>query len=247
MEQPVQPQEIKPYDKTGSKKSQVSSMFNRIAPYYDLLNRLLSAGIDVIWRRKALKELSDHRPQYLLDVATGTADVAIEAARILKPAKIIGVDIAAEMLDIGRKKIKSRGLSPIIELQEADSENLPFPDNTFDAITVAFGVRNYENLEKGLADMNRVLKPGGKVVILEFSKPRVFPFKQLFNLYFKYMLPLIGRFTSKDPRAYSYLYESVQAFPDGQAFLDIMDKTGYTSNQCKPLTLGICSIYTGLK
>jgi demethylmenaquinone methyltransferase / 2-methoxy-6-polyprenyl-1,4-benzoquinol methylase len=239
--------QVKPYQEEGSKKRQVSTMFNRIAPYYDLLNRTLSLGIDTIWRKKAIDMLKELQPQQVLDVATGTADVAMEAARRLSPQKITGVDISTEMLDIGRSKIHRQGMEGLIELMEGDSENLPFQDNTFDAITVAFGVRNFENLEKGLREMQRVLRHGGKLVVLEFSKPRLFPFRQVFNLYFKHILPLIGKMTSRDPRAYRYLYESVQAFPDGEDFIKILEKTGYKSNQCIPLTLGICSIYTGEK
>ncbi|GAB5550845.1 MAG: bifunctional demethylmenaquinone methyltransferase/2-methoxy-6-polyprenyl-1,4-benzoquinol methylase UbiE [Saprospiraceae bacterium] len=240
--------EVKPYhSEGGSKKSQVSKMFNRIAPYYDFLNRLLSLGIDTIWRKKAIQRLQGDQPKVILDVATGTADVAIETARKLNPEKIIGLDISSEMLDIGRQKIKKKGLDTIITLEEGDSEALPYPDQTFDAITVAFGVRNFENLEKGLKEMQRVLKDDGQIVILEFSRPRIFPIKQLFNAYFKYILPLIGRLTSKDPKAYSYLYESVQAFPDGDDFVNILLKTGFKSNQCTPLTLGICSLYSGRK
>ncbi len=239
--------EVKPYTEQGNKKGQVSTMFNRIAPYYDFLNRFLSLGIDTIWRKKAIDLLQSEQPKLILDVAPGTADVALETVNRLQPDKVIGIDISTEMLEIGKKKIKKRGLDTVIELQEGDSENLPFADNTFDAITVAFGVRNFENLEKGLTEMRRVLKDNGKLVVLEFSKPSVFPIKQMFNLYFKYILPTIGRLTSKDPRAYSYLYESVQAFPDGDDFVNILSKTGYKSNQCKPLTLGICSIYSGQK
>lgn len=238
---------IKPYNEAEGKKDQVSRMFNRIAPYYDFLNRLLSLGIDTIWRKKAIRQLKGLNPKSVLDIATGTADLALETARQLNAEQIIGVDISSEMLEIGRKKIKKRGLEELIILQEGDSENLPFENNTFDAITVAFGVRNFENLEKGLQEMNRVLKENGKLIVLEFSKPKLFPFKQLFTLYFKYLLPLIGRFTSKDPKAYQYLYESVQAFPDGDKFLAILSKTGYKSNQCIPLTLGICSIYSAAK
>lgn len=239
--------EVKPYNQADSKKGQVSSMFNRIAPYYDFLNRLLSLGIDTIWRKKAIETLRPAQPQFILDVATGTADVAMETARRLRPARIIGLDISSEMLAVGRKKIRQKALNSIIELQEGDSEALPFADQTFDAVTVAFGVRNFENLEQGLSEMYRVLKPGGHLVVLEFSRPTLFPFKQLFNGYFKYILPQIGRLTSKDPRAYRYLYESVQAFPDGQDFVRILQKTGYTENQCKSLTLGICSLYHGQK
>lgn len=238
---------VTPYDEAGDKKSQVSRMFNRIAPYYDLLNRLLSLGIDTVWRRQAIGRLAGEEPRLILDVATGTADLAIESARRLQPDKVIGIDISTQMLDIGRRKIHERGLDTIIELQEGDSENLPFADNTFDAVTVAFGVRNFENLEKGLEEMRRVLKNGGRLVVLEFSKPRVFPFKQVFNGYFKYILPTIGRLTSKDPKAYRYLYESVQAFPDGDHFLAVLQQTGYKTSQCIPLTLGICSIYIGEK
>lgn len=247
MEKPSDQKEITPYEDTESKKSQVSRMFNRIAPYYDFLNRFLSVGIDQYWRRVAIGQLKEDDPKTVLDVATGTADLAIETVRRLSPQKVIGVDISTQMLDIGRQKIKRKGLENMIQLLEGDSENLPFADNTFDAITVAFGVRNFEHVGKGLEDMLRVLKPGGKVVVLEFSKPKIFPFKQLFQLYFKYLLPLIGRLTSKDSRAYSYLYESVQAFPEGEDFLKIMNKTGYKSNQCKSLTLGVCSVYTGQK
>ncbi len=239
---------VKPYTETGdSKKNQVRNMFDNIAPYYDFLNHFLSLGIDIRWRKKAIAEIKALNPAYILDVATGTGDVALEINKQLPDAKILGVDISTEMLEIGRKKIAKKNLAEKITLQTADSENLPFQDNTFDAITVAFGVRNYENLEKGLQEMRRVLKKDGKLVVLEFSRPSIFPFKQLFNFYFRYILPTIGRFTSKDPKAYSYLYESVQAFPDGQKFLDILNKLEFKSTQCSALTLGICSIYTGSK
>ncbi|MEL6925444.1 MAG: bifunctional demethylmenaquinone methyltransferase/2-methoxy-6-polyprenyl-1,4-benzoquinol methylase UbiE [Bacteroidota bacterium] len=223
-------------------------MFDNIAPYYDFLNHFLSLGIDKIWRKKAISILQEDAPKYILDVATGTADVALETVkRVPEVDKIIGIDISNEMLEVGRQKIKKRQLTETIELQQGDSENLPFEDNTFDAITVAFGVRNFEHLEKGLQEMNRVLKPNGKLVVLEFSKPRIFPFRQLFNAYFKYLLPTIGKIKSKDPRAYQYLYESVQVFPDGKDFVRILEKTGYKSNQWKSLSLGICAIYTGRK
>jgi len=229
------------------KKQQVSNMFDKIAPYYDFLNRFLSLGIDTIWRKKAINMLKVHQPKHILDVATGTADVAIEMASRLQPDRIIGLDISNEMLEVGRKKITKKKLDPVIELQLGDSENLPFKDNTFDAITVAFGVRNFENLEKGLREMQRVLKAKGHVVVLEFSKPSIFPFKQLFNLYFKYILPFIGKMTSKDPDAYAYLYKSVQAFPDGNKFVEVLEKTGFKSIECRRLSLGICTIYFGEK
>lgn len=239
--------EVKPYTPEESKKTQVSRMFNRIAPYYDFLNHLLSLGIDIQWRKKAIRRLPRAEGQRILDVATGTADLALEIRRQLPTATVTGVDISNEMLEIGRGKIRAKAWQECIELLEGDSENLPFEDNTFDGITVAFGVRNFENLEKGLSEMQRVLKPGGKLVVLEFSRPRVFPFKQIFTAYFKYLLPNIGRFTSKDPRAYRYLYESVQAFPDGDRFLDILQRTGFERGACTPLTLGICSIYESSK
>jgi demethylmenaquinone methyltransferase / 2-methoxy-6-polyprenyl-1,4-benzoquinol methylase len=239
---------VKPYEAVGSKKTQVSNMFDNIAPYYDLLNKVLSLGIDRTWRTKAIKLLQADQPKMVLDVATGTADLALETVkRINGVEQIIGVDISNEMLAIGRKKIAAKNLQHVISLKEGDSENLPFQDNTFDAITVAFGVRNFENLEKGLGEMLRVLKPGGKVIVLEFSKPTIFPFKQLFNFYFKYILPFIGKMTSKDPKAYKYLYESVQAFPDGNSFVAVLNKLGYQSTQFIPLSLGICSIYLGKK
>ena len=240
-------EQVKPYSKEASKKEQVSSMFNNIAKHYDFLNRFLSLGIDVIWRKKAISLLKDEQPKYILYVATGTADVAIETANKLSPEKIIGIDISTEMLAVGRQKIKKEGLDTIIELKDGDSENLPFSDNTFDAVTVAFGVRNFENLEKGLAEMRRVLKDNGKVIILEFSRPKIFPFKQLFYFYFKNILPLIGRITSKDPKAYTYLFESVQAFPEGKDFTTILEKLGYSHTQHISLTLGICSIYSARK
>lgn len=238
---------VKPYEETGSKKNQVSTMFNNIAPYYDLLNRVLTLGIDQQWRKKAMKQLKADNPKMILDVATGTADLALEVVKHVDAEKVIGIDISTDMLAIGRKKIEKKNLQHVITLEEGDSENLPFEDNTFDAITVAFGVRNFENLEKGLAEMLRVLKPDGKVIVLEFSKPTLFPFKQLFNIYFKYILPTIGRLTSKDPKAYKYLYESVQAFPDGKNFVAILERLGYQSTQFTPLSLGICSIYLGKK
>lgn len=238
---------VTPYNNTEGKKAQVEQMFDKIAPRYDLLNRLLSLGIDVQWRKRALRYLKSSPPETLLDVATGTADVALMAAKMLHPKQIIGIDIANQMLDVGREKIHKAALENTITLETGDSENLRFADNSFDAVTVAFGVRNFENLEKGLAEMFRVLRPGGRIVILEFSKPGLFPFKQFYNGYFKYVLPFIGRLTSRDVRAYTYLFESVQAFPEGNQFLNILSKTGYQNPQCERLTLGICSIYTAVK
>lgn len=236
-------QEVKPYTAHEGKKEQVSRMFDRIAPYYDFLNRLLSAGIDVYWRKRAAGLIPRASGQLVLDVATGTADLALEIRRQLPDARITGVDISNEMLAIGREKIKAKGWQPFIELFEGDSEHLPFADESFDAVTVAFGVRNFERPIAGLAEICRVLKPGGRLIVLEFSKPQIFPFRQIFTAYFKYLLPAIGRLTSKDPRAYRYLYESVQAFPDGAQFLEMLKKAGFKEGSCTPLTLGICSIY----
>ena len=240
---------VKPYEADGSKTQQVSKMFDNIAKHYDFLNHFLSLGIDKIWRRKMINELVEINPKRILDVATGTADVAINTIKQLKikDLKIVGIDISNEMLNVGRKKLVTEGVNEAIELQLADSENLPFQNNNFDAVTVAYGVRNFENLERGLAEMHRVLNANGKIVVLEFSRPRIFPFRQLFNFYFKNILPTIGKLTSKDARAYSYLYESVQAFPDGDDFLTVLNKVGFKNTSCTTLTLGICSLYVGYK
>ncbi|AWL09872.1 bifunctional demethylmenaquinone methyltransferase/2-methoxy-6-polyprenyl-1,4-benzoquinol methylase UbiE [Aquirufa nivalisilvae] len=238
---------VVPYkNQSQGKKEQVAEMFNSISPKYDFLNHLLSGGIDIIWRKKAINLLKNKGIKSLLDIATGTGDFAIEALRI-QPEKITGVDISQGMLDVGIEKIKRLGLQDKIQLQLGDSEKLPFSDQSFDAITVSFGVRNYENLEKGLSDMLRVLKPGGYCLILEFSNPRKFPMKQLYAIYSKFILPILGRLISKDPAAYTYLPESVQAFPDGQNFLDIYQRVGYVDTQWIPMTGGICSIYLGQK
>ena len=221
-------------------------MFNHISPKYDLLNRLLSFGVDVWWRKKAIAKLRPHAPKVILDIATGTGDFAIEALK-LKPERIIGADISEGMLQIGREKMKRLGLTDKIQMVTGDSEKLPFRDNFFDAVIVAFGVRNYENLHKGLSDMGRVLKPGGMVCILEFSKPQTFPVKQFYYFYSKYILPLVGKLVSKDNSAYTYLPESVQAFPDGRNFLNAMEQAGFGKAIAYPLTFGIVTIYTGVK
>ncbi|MBC7567596.1 MAG: bifunctional demethylmenaquinone methyltransferase/2-methoxy-6-polyprenyl-1,4-benzoquinol methylase UbiE [Pedobacter sp.] len=239
---------ITPYhSKTATKKEQVASMFDNISGTYDFLNHFMSLGIDIIWRKKAIKELLSNKPKVILDVATGTGDFAFEAIKILKPDQIIGVDISQGMLDVANKKITERNLQQVFSVALGDSEGLLFEDDKFDAITVAFGVRNYENLEKGLSDMYRVLKPGGKIVILEFSKPRAFPIKQGYNFYFKYITPMLGKLFSKDERAYTYLPESVAAFPDGADFVNLMTKVGFKSAGDRRLTFGISAIYTGTK
>lgn len=238
---------VVPYkEQSASKKEQVAAMFDHISPKYDLLNRVLSFGIDVHWRKKAIRLLKPSRPQTILDVATGTADFALEALT-LNPEKIIGVDISEGMLAKGREKIKRLAVQEKIELRTGDSEKLPFVDNSFDAVIVSFGVRNFENLDCGLADMHRVLKTGGTCLIVEFSKPTAFPFKQLYYFYSHTILPFIGKTVSKDRSAYRYLPESVQAFPAGSDFIRIFEKAGFTSTQCIPLTFGISSIYIGKK
>lgn len=218
-------------------------MFDDIAHRYDFLNHFMSLGIDIIWRKKALGYLKSLQPKKMLDVATGTGDFAIMAAKRLNPDHITGIDISEGMLSFGREKIQKAGLANQIRLQLGDSETISFPDNTFDAITVAFGVRNFENLHKGLQEMNRVLKPGGKLVILEFSNPTVFPIKQFYNLYFRYITPLFGKWIAKSQAAYSYLPESVKAFPQGDEMCNILKNTGFQAVTCKTLTFGICSIY----
>ena len=230
-----------------SKKEQVAGMFDSIAYRYDFLNRFLSAGIDIIWRKNALKELKKLDPKKILDVATGTADVAIMATNILHPEKIIGIDISDGMLDFGRKKIEKLNLGKVIELVNGDSETINFADNSFDAVTVAFGVRNFQNLEKGLSEIKRVLRPGGKLVVLEFSKPKTVGIKQLYNLYMKVVAPGMGKLFSKNRNAYKYLDESIKKFPEGNNFTNILDNLGYRNTYCKPQSLGICSIYCGEK
>ncbi len=240
--------QVTPYgEEKETKKGQVTRMFDKIAPYYDFLNHFLSLGIDVLWRKKAIKTLLPYQPKQILDIATGTADLAIEAAKKLKPDHITGMDISAQMIKVGDEKIIKKGLQDIINLELGDSENLKYGDASFDAITAAFGVRNFENLEIGLTEMFRVLKPGGRLCILEFSKPTVFPLKQVFNTYFKYLLPVIGKIKSKDAKAYKYLYESVQAFPDYQSFTAILDRIGYKDTQWQALSFGICTIYSATK
>ncbi|MEO7265303.1 MAG: bifunctional demethylmenaquinone methyltransferase/2-methoxy-6-polyprenyl-1,4-benzoquinol methylase UbiE, partial [Ferruginibacter sp.] len=226
-----------------TKKEQVAGMFDDIAGRYDFLNRFLSAGIDLRWRKKALAYLKNLQPKKILDVATGTADVAIMAVDILQPEKITGIDISDGMLDVGRNKIIKLNLQHRIELLNGDSETINFESNSFDAVTVAFGVRNFQNLEKGLSEIFRVLRPGGRLVILEFSKPTVPVISSFYNFYMKTVTPFLGKLFSKNRCAYQYLDESIKAFPEGKNFLQILDKLGYIHTQYKPLSLGICSIY----
>jgi len=240
--------EIIPYkDSDKNKKEQVAEMFNRIAPKYDFLNHFLSAGIDVGWRKKAIKKLKADDPKLILDIATGTGDLAILACRILDPEKIEGIDISTEMLELGKKKVEKEGLSSKIHLQIGDSEAINFDSNSFDAGMVAFGVRNFENLEKGLAEIYRVLKPGARLVVLEFSKPKNWGMNSLYNLYMKIVAPKMAGWISKNKEAYEYLCESAKAFPERQNFVNILNSIGFSDTSFKPLSLGICCIYTGRK
>jgi demethylmenaquinone methyltransferase/2-methoxy-6-polyprenyl-1,4-benzoquinol methylase len=244
-------------DSELGKKQQIAKMFDRIAFRYDFLNRFLSGGIDIYWRKKAIRALVAPRGTAqgkeagqgwnILDVATGTADMAIMMSRYLSPEKITGIDISTGMLDIGRQKIARLKLEGRVELYTGDSEAIHFPDSSFDAITVAFGVRNFENLEKGLQEMLRVLKPGGRLMVLEFSQPGRAGFRQLYQVYLRLVAPGIGRLLSKSREAYAYLNESVKAFPEGENFVRILDKNGYINTRLQPLSLGICTIYTGEK
>lgn len=239
---------VVPYgDSPLSKKQQVANMFDGIAHKYDFLNRFLSGGIDIVWRRKAIRELAVVKPKRILDVATGTADFALMAQGILSPDKIIGIDISEGMLALGRQKIKARGLSGSIDLLSGDSESIAFPDGSFDAVCVAFGVRNFQNLPKGLSEIHRVIRPGGKLVVLEFSKPSSPIVKTFYDIDMEKVAPGVGKFFSKDKKAYEYLNESVKAFPEGLSFLSVLQKAGFRETGQKPLTFGICTIYHGLK
>ena len=231
----------------GTKKKQVEEMFDKIAFRYDFLNHFLSAGIDIRWRKKAIKQLKELNPKIVLDVATGTGDVAILTYKMLKTEKIIGIDISAGMLEIGQKKIMEFGLQNHIQLLKGDSETISFGDNTFDAVTVAFGVRNFENLEKGLQEILRVLRPGGKLVILEFSRPALPFIKNIYNFYLNVIARKVGTIISKNKDAYQYLNNSVQKFPERKIFINILNQQGYRNTLYKTLSLGICSIYCGEK
>lgn len=230
-----------------NKKGQVEDMFDHIAYRYDFLNRLLSAGIDIRWRKKAIRSLKDLEPQKMLDVATGTADVAIMSKKILEPVSVTGIDISEGMLQIGKKKIEAAGLDQSIRLMQADSAAIPFADHSFDAATVAFGVRNFQDLEKGLSEILRVLRPGGRLVVLEFSRPKNKLFKGFYNFYMKRIASPVGRMFSKNSCAYEYLDESIRKFPEGKDFTNIMEGVGFRDTSVKPLSLGICSIYCGTK
>ncbi len=248
MSNPLPHDKIVPFEDSGAgKKAQVAEMFDQIAGRYDAMNRFLSARTDIGWRKKAIRRLKKDQPRHILDVATGTADMALMAYKMLKPDRITGIDISTGMLDLGRKKVEKEGLTSKIELLTGDSETINFAENTFDAVMVAFGVRNFENLENGLAEMLRVLKPGGRLVVLEFSKPRQRAIKGFYNLYMGLVAPQVARWFRQNKQAYQYLNESAKAFPDRQLFTDILKKVGYTQTDCTPLSFGICCIYTGRK
>jgi len=241
-------EKVIPYKESeDNKRQQIEQMFDNIAPKYDFLNRALSLGIDTIWRKKAIAQLKSKSPKVILDIATGTADLALEASKQLKPDKIVGLDIAENMLSVGRKKIKQKHEQDVIELIQGDSTNLQFNNNSFDAVMAAYGVRNFHNLKDGLKEMIRVLKPGGTLLVLEFSKPEKFPVKQLFNFYFRYILPNVGKLVSKDNSAYKYLPQSVSVFPQGTAFINILKELGLNNTEWIPQTFGISSIYLGTK
>lgn len=238
---------VKPYkDSSAGKKEQVATMFDNISKEYDGLNRVISFGIDVSWRKKVTKMVSKNNPKQILDIATGTGDLALMMAQ-LNPDKITGLDISAGMLEVGKQKIAKANLSDKIEMVVGDSENMPFPDNTFDAITVSFGVRNFANLDKGLTEIRRVLKPEGIFVILETSNPTKFPFKQGYKFYTSFILPIIGKIFSKDKVAYSYLSESANTFPFGETFDNILQKNGFINTEYKPVTFGVATIYSATK
>ena len=241
-----QQETIKPYH-NGSKAEQVEQMFDNIAPTYDQLNHRLSWDIDRGWRRKAIKQLQSYKPQTMLDIATGTGDFAILAAKMLQPQQLIGADISEGMMEIGRQKVKEAALDNIISFERQDCLNLSYPDNTFDAVTAAFGIRNFADLDCGLSEMCRVLKKGGHLSIVELTTPVSFPMKQLFHLYAHSVLPVYGRLISKDTSAYSYLTKTIEAFPQGERMVEILKKAGFAEAQFKRLTFGICTMYFATK
>ncbi len=240
-------EKIKPYNGEGEKAKQVEEMFDNIAPTYDTLNHRLSWDIDKGWRKKAIQQLAPFKPQQMLDIATGTGDFAILAANMLHPTHLIGADISEGMMNIGRKKVESMGLSEVIAFQKEDCLNLTFKDNTFDAVTAAFGIRNFQSLDKGLSEICRVLQKGGHLSIVELTTPVSFPMKQLFHIYSNTILPTYGRLISKDRSAYEYLNKTIAAFPQGEEMMEIFRKAGFGKCSFKRLTFGICTMYLAEK
>ena len=237
---------IKPYGE-GEKAKQVEEMFDNIAPSYDKLNHRLSWNIDKGWRRKAIRQLAPFEPQTLLDIATGTGDFAILAAEMLRPQKLVGADISEGMMEIGRKKVREKGLQDIISFAKEDCLHLSYQDETFDAVTAAFGIRNFADLDSGLQEMQRVLRKGGHLSIVELTSPVSFPMKQLFHVYSHTVLPVYGRLISKDTSAYSYLTKTIEAFPQGEQMVEILHKAGFSEASFKRLTFGICTMYFATK
>lgn len=242
-----QAEKVVPYESTENKGAQVEKMFDSIAENYDTLNHTLSMGIDRGWRKKGLLALKDLNPQNILDIATGTGDLAIEAYKILQPGRITGIDISEGMMDVGRQKVAKLNLSDKIDFEKQDCMSLNIDDDTYDAAIVAFGIRNFENLDKGIKEILRVLKPGGKLMILELSTPRHFPMKQAYWMYSRLFIPTIGRLISKDRAAYSYLPKSIEAFVQGKEMVNVLTKNGFRNAKCKTYTFGICSMYLGTK
>lgn len=240
-------EQIKPYDKEGDKGAQVEYMFDSIAHSYDLLNHWLSFGIDKHWRRAAIQSLAAYKPQHILDVATGTGDFALLATRMLHPAQLTGIDISEGMLQVAREKIKKAGLDHIVSFKKDDCLRLSMPDNTFDAVTVAYGIRNFEDLDRGLTEMRRVLRPNGRLAIIELCTPLHFPMKQLFRFYSHVVMPTLGRIISKDKRAYTYLPATMEAFPQGEIMQRILEKAGYKEVRFKRFTFGLSTLYTAKK
>ncbi|MBF1468501.1 bifunctional demethylmenaquinone methyltransferase/2-methoxy-6-polyprenyl-1,4-benzoquinol methylase UbiE [Prevotella pallens] len=240
-------EKIKPYNSTDEKGKVVEEMFDNIASTYDTLNHRLSWNIDKSWRKKAIRRLAPFSPKTILDIATGTGDFAIMSAKMLLPKTLIGVDISDKMMEIGRQKVKEEGLDGIISFQKEDCLNLTFPSNTFDAVTAAFGIRNFQDLEKGLGEMYRVLKKGGHLCIIELTTPISFPMKQLFKIYSKVVLPFYGRLISKDSSAYDYLNKTIAAFPQGETMMNILQSAGFTKTSFTRLTFGICTMYIAEK
>lgn len=240
-------EKIKPYNSQEEKGKVVEVMFDNIAPTYDTLNHRLSWNIDKGWRRKAIQQLVPFKPETMLDIATGTGDFAILAAKMLSPRALIGADISEGMMEIGREKVKKEGLEGVISFQKEDCLNLTFPTDTFDAVTAAFGIRNFQDLEKGLSEMYRVLKQGGHLCIIELTTPIHFPMRQLFGVYSKVVLPFYGRLISKDSSAYDYLNKTIAAFPQGEKMMEILRRAGFSKTSFKRLTFGICTMYLAEK